>query len=153
MGGGSVCGRSSDAPTYQLVRHTRTPSPTTRDPPRNRIMGIQQPAERPTLRCLPDRVSGIPIARDSLPFAAEMPTARFHEKENPYFLPISPPLPDGQLSASNFGSICRRSYGVVLTDLSPAYKYIHRQCPLSFPPTLIKNNYTGWFYGHPADAG
>jgi len=24
-----------------------------------------------------------------LPFAAEMPTARFHENENPYFLPIT----------------------------------------------------------------
>ena len=36
-----------------------------------------------TLRWRPDRVSGIPLARESLPFAAERPTARFQEKLNP----------------------------------------------------------------------
>jgi hypothetical protein len=33
----------------------------------------------PIFRCRPLLVSGIPIDRESLDFAAEMPTARFHE--------------------------------------------------------------------------
>ena len=48
----------------------------------------QHPIARPTFRCLPERVSGIPVAREIFPFAAEMPSARFHENENPYFLPM-----------------------------------------------------------------
>jgi len=47
---------------------------------------MQQPSARPTLRCRPERVSGIPICLERRDFAAEMPSARFHEKENPYFL-------------------------------------------------------------------
>ena len=35
----------------------------------------------------------MPSFRDSLPLAADIPSARFHEKENPNFLPIvSPPV-------------------------------------------------------------
>jgi hypothetical protein len=45
----------------------------------------QQPSIRPSLRCRPERVSGIPICLESLDLAAEMPSARFQEKENPYF--------------------------------------------------------------------
>jgi hypothetical protein len=40
----------------------------------------QHPIAAPVFRCLPDRVSGIPSCRDSLPFAADNPTALFHEK-------------------------------------------------------------------------
>ncbi len=31
----------------------------------------------------------MPIAREIFPFAAEIPTARFQENENPNFLPIA----------------------------------------------------------------
>jgi hypothetical protein len=43
----------------------------------------QHPAAAPNFRCLPERVSGTPICLDSLPFAADKPTARFHEKDMP----------------------------------------------------------------------
>src|SRR5437867_7833348 len=46
------------------------------------------PNARPTFRCLPDRVRGIPMALDSRPLAAESPDARLHDHENPNFLPI-----------------------------------------------------------------
>lgn len=49
------------------------------DPPNN---------HRPSFLSLPDRVRGTPSIRDNFPFAAEIPTARFHENENPNFLPI-----------------------------------------------------------------
>jgi len=48
--------------------------------------GMQQPVMRPILRCLPDRVRGMPIARDSFPLAAEIPLALFHDQERPNFL-------------------------------------------------------------------
>jgi hypothetical protein len=35
-------------------------------------------------RWRPERVSGMPIARESRPLAAERPIARFHEKLKPY---------------------------------------------------------------------
>ena len=50
---------------------------------------MQQPMARPTFLCRPDMVSGTPVALESLPFAAEIPSARLHENENPNFLPIS----------------------------------------------------------------
>ncbi len=53
------------------------------------IMTKQQPIAWPNLRCLPDRVRGIPIARDIFPFAEEIPSARFQENEKPNFLPIA----------------------------------------------------------------
>src|SRR5438105_11675726 len=46
------------------------------------------PRRRPALRCRPDLVSGIPMARDSLPLADEMPKARFQENDRPNFLPM-----------------------------------------------------------------
>ena len=48
--------------------------------------GMQQPVMRPIFRCRPDRVSGIPICRDSLPFAADSPLALFHDHDKPNFL-------------------------------------------------------------------
>lgn len=54
----------------------------------NAPITIKHPIALPTLRCLPERVRGTPIALDNLPLAAESPIARFHENENPYFLPI-----------------------------------------------------------------
>lgn len=45
--------------------------------------GTQQPIMRPIFRCLPERVSGTPIFRDSFPFAAERPLALFHDHEVP----------------------------------------------------------------------
>lgn len=45
--------------------------------------GTQQPIARPTARCLPDLVSGMPISRDSFAFAEEMPVALFQENETP----------------------------------------------------------------------
>ena len=60
----------------------------------------RHPAARPIFRWRPERDKGIPILRDSLPLADDRPMARFHENENPYFLPIefsverhSPPTP------------------------------------------------------------
>ena len=70
-----------------------TPRPTRL---RRMSMTIAQPppvTARPTFRCMPDRVVGIPIRRASLPRAADNPIARFHENEKPYFLPIASPLP------------------------------------------------------------
>ena len=52
-------------------------------PSRKKAAGIQQPRALPTLRCLPDRVSGIPIEREIFDLNAEMPTARFHENDRP----------------------------------------------------------------------
>ena len=40
---------------------------------------------RPILRWRPERVSGTPSLRDSLPLAADMPNALFHENEKPNF--------------------------------------------------------------------
>jgi hypothetical protein len=56
---------------------------------RKKAIGTQQPAARPTLRCRPERVNGTPVLRDIFPFMPEMPEARFHENENPCFLPMS----------------------------------------------------------------
>jgi hypothetical protein len=50
--------------------------------------GIRHPTIRPIFCCLPDRVSGMPIFRESFPFADERPVARFHENEKPNFLAI-----------------------------------------------------------------
>lgn len=43
-------------------------------------MIVAQPAVAPTLRYLPDRVSGIPIYLDNLDFAVEMPKSRLQDK-------------------------------------------------------------------------
>jgi hypothetical protein len=43
----------------------------------------EHPSALPTARWRPERVNGMPICRESLPFAAEIPMALFHEKENP----------------------------------------------------------------------
>lgn len=45
--------------------------------------GKQQPIIFPTLRCRPLRESGIPICRESLACACEIPKARLHEYERP----------------------------------------------------------------------
>lgn len=45
---------------------------------------MQHPIIRPILRCRPERDSGIPVLRETRPFAAEIPLARFHENEKPY---------------------------------------------------------------------
>lgn len=55
------------------------------------INGIQQPVILPIFRWRPDRVSGIPVAREILLFALDMPSARFAEKEKPNFRAIIPP--------------------------------------------------------------
>ena len=55
---------------------------------RNIVMGSKQPIALPTALCLPDLVNGMPIFLESLVFWPETPRARFHEKENPPFLPI-----------------------------------------------------------------
>jgi len=44
---------------------------------------MQQPRALPTLRCRPDRVSGMPIEREIFDLNAEIPTARFHENDRP----------------------------------------------------------------------
>ena len=50
---------------------------------KNKDIGIQQPIALPIFRCLPACVSGMPIALESLDFAAETPSALFQEKETP----------------------------------------------------------------------
>ena len=47
------------------------------------ITGTQHPAIFPTLRCRPLRDRGMPIFRESLAWACEMPRARLHENERP----------------------------------------------------------------------
>jgi hypothetical protein len=49
------------------------------------ISGIQHPIARPNFLCLPDRVNRIPIFREILLFAPEMPRARFQENEKPNY--------------------------------------------------------------------
>jgi hypothetical protein len=49
---------------------------------------IRHPIMRPTFLCRPDLVKGIPVFLDILFFKPEIPTARFHEKEIPNYLPI-----------------------------------------------------------------
>lgn len=46
-------------------------------------MATQHPAILPIFRCLPERLSGIPVARENFCFACDIPTARFHENEIP----------------------------------------------------------------------
>lgn len=53
-----------------------------------RSVGNKHPTIFPTFLCLPDLVKGIPVAREILRLAEEMPTARFHENENPCLRPI-----------------------------------------------------------------
>jgi len=48
--------------------------------------GKQQPAIFPSFLWRPARVRGIPILRESLPFADESPLARFHDHEPPNVL-------------------------------------------------------------------
>lgn len=52
-------------------------------PSKKKAAGMQQPRALPTLRCRPDRVSGMPIEREIFDLNAEIPTARFHENESP----------------------------------------------------------------------
>lgn len=41
------------------------------------------PSQRPSLRCRPERVSGMPVARENRCFALVIPSARFHENVSP----------------------------------------------------------------------
>jgi hypothetical protein len=50
--------------------------------------GMQQPDAAPNFLCLPCLVEGIPVAREILPFTADIPVALFQEKDVPNFLPI-----------------------------------------------------------------
>jgi len=43
-------------------------------------MNVAHPNAAPAFLCLPDLVNGMPILRESLDFAAEIPSARFQEK-------------------------------------------------------------------------
>jgi hypothetical protein len=61
---------------------------------RKTIDGMAQPIVLPTSLCIPDLVVGMPICLASLALTDEMPRARFHEKENPYFFPILAPFMD-----------------------------------------------------------
>lgn len=49
------------------------------------IRTTEQPRALPTLRWRPERVRGIPVALEILVFTPDMPSALFHENENPYF--------------------------------------------------------------------
>jgi len=53
-------------------------------PPTKSTKNTQQPSIRPSFRCRPERVRGMPVRRDSRALAAEIPTARFHENDKPY---------------------------------------------------------------------
>jgi len=46
---------------------------------------MAHPIARPAARCRPDFVSGMPIFLESLTLAADIPKARFQEKEKPNF--------------------------------------------------------------------
>jgi hypothetical protein len=68
--------------------HTKKTTPTSSDDASNVAATTQQPNTLPTFRWRPDLVSGIPIRLDIFFLADEIPTARFHENEKPYFLPM-----------------------------------------------------------------
>jgi hypothetical protein len=59
--------------------------------PRNKTIQTKQPRAAPTFRCLPERVSGIPILRESRAFAAEMPINLL--QENPPLFILAPLCP------------------------------------------------------------
>jgi len=45
---------------------------------------------RPSFRSRPEAVKGTPIFLEIFPFRPDIPSARFHENENPKFFPIFP---------------------------------------------------------------
>jgi hypothetical protein len=49
-------------------------------------MATAHPMRRPSLRCLPDLVRGMPVIREILPLRADSPVARRHDHEKPNFL-------------------------------------------------------------------
>ena len=51
--------------------------------PRRPDVDQRIPNHLPSLRCLPERVSGMPVLRAMRRFAAVMPSARFHENVRP----------------------------------------------------------------------
>ena len=53
-------------------------------PPTKSTKNTQQPSIRPSFRCRPERVRGMPVRRDSRALAAEIPRARFQENDKPY---------------------------------------------------------------------
>jgi hypothetical protein len=53
---------------------------------RESTIGTAHPIRRPSLRCLPDLVRGMPIILETLPLRAERPVARRHDHEKPNFL-------------------------------------------------------------------
>ena len=83
------------APTISKTKQPQHPPPPSsppppfppRPPPRPPKNG-KPPNSRPSFRSLPERVSGMPIARDMRPLAAERPEARFQENEKPNFFPM-----------------------------------------------------------------
>jgi hypothetical protein len=62
-------------------------------------MAIEQPNARPTLRCRPERVNGMPSCRDSRALAPDIPNARFQENETPGIRTLLRAMADDQPSA------------------------------------------------------
>ena len=48
-----------------------------------KAMIVEHPSARPTLRCRPARVVGIPVARATFCLSDDIPKARLGEKEKP----------------------------------------------------------------------
>src|SRR5262249_49637633 len=125
------------------VRHAKVKSSTT------------HPNARPTFRCLPDRVSGIPMALDSRPLAAERPIARLHDHENPNFLPIAQAqhhergsyhlLSSSKRTWSRFSPITRNRIRAVLRHAAPT-RDIPTRCqrqPISHSHPVSTTIHTG----------
>lgn len=92
-------------------------------PSKKKAAGMQQPRALPTLRCRPDRVSGMPIEREIFDLNAEIPTARFHENE-------SPGIPN--LRAMNFTSIANKIYVFIVVSRVIDKIYLYQIVQASF---------------------
>jgi hypothetical protein len=69
-----MAGDNPSRPTH--LTHIKIPITTIITSPKT---GTKHPSIDPILRCLPDLVKGMPILRDSLDFAAEIPRNLFQE--------------------------------------------------------------------------
>ena len=74
---------------------------------------MAHPSARPVARCRPDFVSGMPIFLEILALAADIPKARFQEKEKPnFFIPRLPETISNQAPSLHlpFYSDSRKSF-------------------------------------------
>ena len=75
---------------------------------------IPHPTARPIFLCRPERVRGIPMKREILPFKADIPSARLQEKEKPNLRPILTILSRSQIQRNNWSRPCYSRAGLLI---------------------------------------